>query len=57
MAQKIPFMQLSGAGNDFVIIDNRKGVVQYENTDFVQKGLPTSNVCWRGRRAACRKYR
>ena len=37
MAQKIPFMKLSGAGNDFVIIDNRKNVVQYENTDFVQK--------------------
>ena len=37
MAQKIPFMKLSGAGNDFVIIDNRKGVVQYENTDFVEK--------------------
>ena len=37
MAQKIPFMKLSGAGNDFVIIDNREGVVQYENTDFVEK--------------------
>ena len=37
MAQKIPFMKLSGAGNDFVIIDNRESVVQYENTDFVEK--------------------
>ena len=37
MAQKIPFMKLSGAGNDFVIIDNRADVVQYENTDFVEK--------------------
>ena len=34
---KIPFMKLSGAGNDFVIIDNREGVVPYENTDFVTK--------------------
>jgi diaminopimelate epimerase len=33
----IPFMKLSGAGNDFVIIDNRKGIVPYENTDFVAK--------------------
>ena len=37
MAQKIPFMKLSGAGNDFLIIDNREGVVEYENTDFVEK--------------------
>ena len=57
MAQKIPFMKLSGAGNDFVIIDNREGVVQYENTDFVEK------VCQRRMSAgadgvlACRKYR
>ena len=34
---KIPFMKFSGAGNDFVIIDNRDGVVPYENTDFVEK--------------------
>ncbi|MBI1929747.1 diaminopimelate epimerase [Candidatus Poribacteria bacterium] len=34
---KIPFMKLSGAGNDFVIIDNREGIVPYENTDFVTK--------------------
>ncbi len=34
---KIPFMKLSGAGNDFVIIDNREGVVSYENTDFIEK--------------------
>lgn len=32
---KIPFMKLSGAGNDFVIIDNREGIMPYENTDFV----------------------
>ena len=30
-------MKLSGAGNDFVIIENRGGVVPYENTDFVEK--------------------
>ena len=34
---KIPFMKFSGAGNDFVIIDNRDRVVPYENTDFVEK--------------------
>jgi diaminopimelate epimerase len=34
---KIPFMKLSGAGNDFVIIDNREGIVPHENTDFVEK--------------------
>ena len=34
---KIPFMKLSGAGNDFVIIDNREDIVPYENTDFVEK--------------------
>lgn len=34
---KIPFMKLSGAGNDFVIIDNLKRIVPYENTDFVAK--------------------
>ena len=34
---KIPFMKLSGAGNDFVIIDNRQNIVPYENTDFVTK--------------------
>ncbi len=34
---KIPFMKLSGAGNDFVIIDNLEGIVPYEGTDFVAK--------------------
>ena len=34
---KIPFMKLSGAGNDFVIINNLECIVPYENTDFVAK--------------------
>ena len=34
---KIPFMKLSGAGNDFVIIDNLECIVPYESTDFVAK--------------------
>ena len=34
---QIPFMKLSGAGNDFVIIDNRQKIVPYEGTDFVAK--------------------
>jgi diaminopimelate epimerase len=34
---KIPFMKLSGAGNDFVIIDNLESIVPYESTDFVAK--------------------
>jgi diaminopimelate epimerase len=33
----IPFMKLSGAGNDFVIIDNLESIVPYESTDFVAK--------------------
>ena len=37
MAQKIPFMRLSGAGNNFVIVNNREGIVEYENTGFVEK--------------------
>ena len=37
MAQKIPFMKLSGAGNGFVIVNNREGIVEYENTNFVEK--------------------
>lgn len=34
---QIPFMKLSGAGNDFVVINNLEGIVSYENTDFVKK--------------------
>ena len=34
---KIPFMKLSGAGNDFVIINNLAGIVDSTDTEFVQK--------------------
>ena len=34
---KIPFMKLSGAGNDFVIIDNRQDVISTDEVDFVIK--------------------
>jgi len=33
----IPFMKLSGAGNDFVIIDNRHRVIPANEVDFVMK--------------------
>lgn len=34
---KIPFMKLSGAGNDFVIINNLENLVDSTDTNFVQK--------------------
>ena len=34
---KIHFMKLSGAGNDFVIINNLAGIVDSTDTDFVKK--------------------
>ena len=34
---KIPFMKLSGAGNDFVIINNLAEIVDSTDTDFVKK--------------------
>ncbi len=34
---KIPFMKLSGAGNDFIIIDNLDGIVDSNNKEFVKK--------------------
>ena len=34
---KIPFMKLSGAGNDFVIINNFAKIVDSTDTEFVQK--------------------
>lgn len=37
MEQRISFVKLSGAGNDFVIIDNRQGVVPENQADFVRK--------------------
>lgn len=35
--EKIPFMKLSGAGNDFVIINNLAEIVDSTDTDFVKK--------------------
>ncbi len=37
MEQKISFAKLSGAGNDFAIIDNRRGVIPKNEADFVRK--------------------
>jgi diaminopimelate epimerase len=37
MEQKISFVKLSGAGNDYAIIDNRQGVVPENQADFVRK--------------------
>jgi diaminopimelate epimerase len=37
MEQKISFAKLSGAGNDFVIIDNRRGLIPKNEADFVRK--------------------
>ena len=34
---KIPFMKFSGAGNDFVIINNLENIVDSTNTTFVKK--------------------
>ena len=56
MAQKIPFMKLSGAGNDFVIIDNREKRRPIRKYRFCRKGLPTPDVCRRRWCAARRKY-
>lgn len=40
---KIKFLKMSGAGNDFIVIDNRLGVIDHYNcADFVE------NVCRRG---------
>ena len=40
---KIDFFKMSGAGNDFIVIDNRLGIIDHDNcTDFVEK------VCRRG---------
>lgn len=35
--QNLPFTKISGAGNDFVIIDNRQRVVPEERRDFIAK--------------------
>ena len=41
---KIPFMKLSGAGNDFVIINNLAGIVDSTDIRFCEKTLPTPYV-------------
>ena len=35
--EQISFAKLSGAGNDFVIIDNRRNIIPENKTDFVRK--------------------
>lgn len=35
--EKIPFAKLSGAGNDFVIIDNRQNILPDNTAEFVRK--------------------
>lgn len=42
--QKIPFMKLAGTGNDFVLIDNRSGIVPVDEStrEFVRR------ICARG---------
>ena len=27
--EKVPFMKMNGCGNDFVVIDNREGIMQH----------------------------
>ena len=33
---QIPFYKMSGAGNDFIIIDNRKSIFPQKNSDIIQ---------------------
>ncbi len=41
--KKIPFMKFSGAGNDFIVVDNRKRVVDPgKMSAFVASARPTS---------------
>ena len=37
MSTKIQFSKYQGAGNDFILIDNRKGLLQRKNDDLVKK--------------------
>ena len=46
---KIPFMKLSGAGNDFLIINNLAGIVDSTDTNFVTK------LCQRRMVGGCRR--